>query len=44
MKTWTIWCEGYRVTGNRSGAFSFGDWYGDTFEEAVQTMVNESFK
>jgi len=34
MKMWQLWEEGYRVTGESSGARSLGEWPGETFVDA----------
>ena len=34
-KEYQIWCEGYKVTGNCSGATYFGNETGETFKEAA---------
>ena len=34
-----IWSEGYRITGNSSGAWKMGEAEGGTFEEACQAFM-----
>ena len=33
-RTWSIWCEGYRATGEYGRAHCMGQGLGDTFKEA----------
>lgn len=40
MKLWSLWTEGYVVTGNNNGATFHGSWEGETFEDAVRNFQN----
>lgn len=42
MKTWEIWSEGYRATGESSKAFKLGEGIGETFHEACIDLANRS--
>lgn len=39
MKTWQVWMEGYRVTGNSNDASFKGEFEGETFQDAVKAYA-----
>jgi|SaaInl6LU_22_DNA_1037377.scaffolds.fasta_scaffold06041_6 hypothetical protein len=42
MKIWTIWQEGYVITGNTGKAFKVGTAKGDSFEEACISLCKDN--
>lgn len=41
MKKYSIWSEGYVVTGNSSGAIYHGESEGNSFKEAVENLCKK---
>lgn len=41
-RKWQVWSEGYRATGNQSGAIFHGEWNGSDFTEAARNWAKST--